>query len=107
MQWITRLDVLLGLEVKPTLPPFGCRARIPGERKRLQASRLDLDQILLEGLDPERVKHGEPGQFPVGAERFHHESGSVPQEPRRLRIVARLDVAEIAEHRLFGCTLHR
>src|SRR5688572_10110115 len=57
MQDVVRLDLLMGIEVKPALAALLLRARIPRQRQRLNAAVGKLDEILLQGIEAEDVLH--------------------------------------------------
>src|SRR5680860_420706 len=57
MERIVMADMLIGVEMEPALAALRLRAAVPGNGERLHAPIRKLDEILLQGLDPERVFH--------------------------------------------------
>src|SRR5262249_9614611 len=57
VELVARSDALVGVQVKPASAASLLRARIERESKRLQMAVPDVDQILLQRLDPEGVLH--------------------------------------------------
>ena len=107
MQGIPGFDVLVGLQVEPTLTALFFQARIPHDGKRLQAPGLNLDEILLQRFNAEGVDHRKASALPIGAQRFDRKRISVTNEPRRLLVVLHLRAAEVAKHGLRRRLLHR
>ena len=58
-------DVLVWIEMEPALPTFIFRTSVPSDRERLHAAIGKLDQVLLEGVDAERIFYLEYGQLAV------------------------------------------
>ena len=54
--------------MEPALAALGARPRVPGDPERLHAPAGELDQVLLERSDAERVVDLEVGEFPVRTE---------------------------------------
>jgi hypothetical protein len=100
-------DVLAGVEVEPALAAFGLRPRIPSDRERLHAPARELDQVLLQRVDAERVLDlvvGEPAVRTVGA---HHERAVATEEARDNGSVRERRVVKIPEHGRVRRRLHR
>src|SRR5262249_1628144 len=55
MQHVVVLDLLVRVEMEPALAALLFRARVPGDRERLQAAVGKFDEILLQRIDPEGV----------------------------------------------------
>src|SRR5690606_35726794 len=88
------------------------RAHVPGGAVSLEATVRQAQEVLLEGIDAERV--GDPilRQLSVRARRVDPEGAVTAEEAVTLRIrgegvCGACGVAEVAEHRLFRGELHR
>jgi len=106
VELVAVVDLLGGIEVKPPLAALRRRARVPGDGERLEASAGELDEVLLQRLEAERVLHLELCELPVGAVRPDEEP-AVPLEEGRPD--ARVDEArppEVATHRRRARRLH-
>ena len=104
---IRRRNVFLGIQMKPPLPAFGLGPRIPGIGQRLQPPIREFDEILLEGIDPERIFDGELGFLPVLALRGDKEAPILAGEARLGAEMRGLGAVEVAQHGRFGRLLHR
>jgi hypothetical protein len=51
-QRVRRRDVGVGIQVEPALAALRARARVPGERQRLDAPVVERHQVLLQRRDP-------------------------------------------------------
>ncbi len=93
--------------MKPALPAFGLGPRIPGIGQRLQPSVRKFDQILLKGIDPERILDGKLGflaVLPLGGDK---EAPILAGEARLGAEVRGFGAVEIAPHGRFRRVLHR
>ena len=99
-------DLLVRIEVEPALAALVLRPAVPGERQRLQAAVGELDQILLQRIDPERVFDFERGELAVGAVGLDQEFSVLAEEAGMHAVIIEARIVEIAEHRLVGGMLH-
>ncbi len=95
------IDVLAGIEMEPALPALRLRARVPRDAERLDAAAGQLDQVLLQRRDAERVLD----LVVVRACRRGRRCCTTNLPSRRENVdvtprVAEPRVREIAEHRL-------
>src|SRR6266851_3952680 len=67
VQYVVVLDLFIGIKMKPALTALLPRPAVPGNRKRLYPAIGKFDQILLQGINAERVLHLEGRKFAVGA----------------------------------------
>ena len=67
MQFIARTDGLVRVQVIPALAALVLRPAVPDDAQCLQPATGQLNQVLLEGVNPERVGNGVVRQFAVGA----------------------------------------
>ena len=94
--------LLVRIEVEPAL--LLC---VPGNRQRLQAAAGDRDQVLLQGVDAERVGDLEVGQFAVRPVGVDEVLAVAAEEARGRALVLERGAAEVAAHRLGGGRGHR
>lgn len=81
MKLVLVINLLLWIEMEPTLPALALRPRVPCDAERLVAPAGKFDQILLQRLDAERVLDLEIGELairPVGAD---HEPAVALEKP--------------------------
>ena len=88
------------------LPTLRRRARIPGDRQRLQTSALQRQQELLQRVDTEHPAHRVLPQLAVRAVGDHAVLAVAAQEARLHPVVLEACVVEVPEHRLRGGRLH-
>src|SRR5262245_60988309 len=93
--------------MKPALPAFVLRTRIPRNRERLQTTVRKLDEILLKGIDAECVLDGEISGRTVTAVGSNVKATVAFEEPARGAGVRERRVAEVAEDRSAGRLGHR
>ncbi len=106
MQRIAGLDAAPRIQMEPAPPARGLRPRVPGDAQCLQAPARQLDQVLLQRGDAERVLDlvvGGPAVRTVGV---HQEPAVAPEELRRRSAVPERGVVEVAEHGLVAGDLH-
>ena len=65
MQDVIVFDLLVRIEMEPTLATLLLRTSVPGDRERLQPSVREFDEILLQRIDPEGVFHLERGELAI------------------------------------------
>src|SRR6516164_1580082 len=94
------------MQMKPPLPAFGLGPCIPGIRQSLQPPIRKFDEILLEGIEPERILDREPGFLPVLALGGGKEASILAIEARPGTEMGGLGVVEVAEHCRFCRVLH-
>ena len=94
------------MKVKPALPPRIHRACVPGDTEGLQLSPVEWDQVLLEGIDAERVGDLELARLTVGARCVDEEAIVATFELEELALVSEGGVGEISEHRIGARHLH-
>jgi hypothetical protein len=88
--------------MEPALP-----SGIPGDGEALKAATRELDEILLERRDAERIADLEVGRLAGGSLRVDEELAVSLEKPRRHAAVVHADVVEISAHCLGGGGLHR
>ncbi len=102
VQGIVRGDALVGIEVEPALS-----LGVPREGQALDAAAGELDQVLLERLDAERVPHLEVAHGAVRRLGVDEELPVLPEEARHDWKAGEARIVEIAEHCVFAGNLHR
>ncbi len=107
VQLVVGADRLVRVEVEPALAARGLGAAVPGDRQRLQASVGELDQVLLQRLDPEGVFHLEGGEPAIRPVRLDQEPVAVAEEARPHAEMVEGCAGEVAEHRSLGRVVHR
>ena len=107
VELVAEVDFLVRVEMKPALAARLARARIPGDRQRLEATARQLDQVLLERPHAERVLDLEIGELAVRPAGPDHVAALAPKERGRDRAVGEAAVREIAEHGGLARDLHR
>jgi hypothetical protein len=107
VQLVAVVDAVVRIQVEPALPAPFARTRVPRDRQRLHAAVGELDQVLLERLDAERVLDLEVGEAAVRAVGAHVVAAVAAEEPRLHARVAEAGVGEVAEHGRLGGVLHR
>jgi hypothetical protein len=65
MQPVACRDLLVRVQVEPSLTAFLGRARVPGDREGLKTPTIELDQVLLERIDSEDVRDFKIGDVTV------------------------------------------
>ena len=106
MQDVVVADLFMRIEMEPALPALVLRARIPGERQRLDAPVGKLDEILLQGIEAEGVFHLEGGELAVRAVGLDHELVAVAEEARVHAEIVEARIVEIAEHGVLARMRH-
>ena len=106
MQHVVVADLLMRIEMEPALAAFALRARVPGKRERLDAPVGKLDEILLQGIEPERVFHFEGSELAVSAVSLHEELAVLAVEARMHAEIVEARVVEVTEHALLGRMRH-
>ena len=101
------LDLFIGIEMEPALTAFIFRSAVPGERKRLQAAIGKFHEILLQGIEAERVLHLKRGKFAVGAIGLHEELAVLAEKAGMHPVVVEARIIEIAKHGLVRRVIHR
>ncbi len=89
VQDVVVADFFIGIEVEPALSALVLRPAVPGDPQRLQAPVGKFDQILLQGIDAERVFDLEFGGLAVRPVGLDHELAVAPEEARARRRNAR------------------
>ncbi len=98
MQRIVVADMLIRIEVEPALAALLLRAAVPSDGQRLHAAVRKLDEILLQGLEPERVLHLERTELAVRAVGLDEELAVLFEEAGLGAVIVEARVVEIAEH---------
>ncbi|MOA13752.1 hypothetical protein D3C78_1338150 [compost metagenome] len=101
VQRIAMVDALVGIQVEP-----GPLFHIPGGAERLQAAAFQLDQVLLQGLQPEGVGHLEVGRLAVRPRQVHPERVALALEMGGFHVVVQWRGVEVGQHRLRAGGLH-
>ena len=104
---VARLELAIGIEMEPALAALLLRARVPRHAERLQATARQLDQILLQRRQAERVLDLEVGELAVGTVGVDVVLPVAAEEGRSDTGVPELRIIEIAENRLLIGDLHR
>src|ERR1700681_4193408 len=73
VQDIVVLDLLVGIEMKPTLTTLFLWSAVPGNRKGLQAAIREFNEELLQGIDAECVFDLKDSKVAVGTIGFNKE----------------------------------
>src|SRR5206468_4364541 len=94
------------IEVEPATSAVFARPAVPGDAERLQAAAGELDQILLQGVDAERVLDLEIGEASVGAVGADEETAVALEECGLDPFVSEFRAIEVAEHRRAAGDLH-
>ncbi len=100
------IDPLVRVEVEPPLSAGFPWTRVPGDGQRLEASARQLEKVLLQRVDAERVSNLEVGELPVRSVGADDELVVPPEELRSPPQVIEARAAEVAEHRRVGRGLH-
>ncbi len=106
MENIVVADLLVRIEMEPTLAAFALRSAVPGERQRLQPSVGKFDQVLLQRIDAERVLGLEDGELAVMAVSLDQEFAVSTEKARAHDVVLETRIVEVAQHRLAGRMIH-
>ena len=106
VQFIARIDLVIGIEMKPTLASLRRRPVVPRDRERLDPSIREFDQVLLQRVDAEGEFDFVVLEFPVCAVRVHEVLAVALKEGRFDAGVAERRVCEIAEDRIGIRVLH-
>src|SRR5262249_1724113 len=101
------VHALVRVEGIPALAAALLRSRVPGDRQRLEAAAIELDQVLLKRIDAKRVSQLIFAQRAVRALRGDEEAAVAPGEGRGDAAVAEHRAAEVAEHGFGRRALHR
>ena len=107
VQHVGMIDVLVWIEMKPALSASFAGPRVPRERQRLHASIGKLDEILLQGLEAERVLDFESRELAVRPIRFDHELAVPAKHARAHAEILEPRIVEVAEHALLARMGHR
>ena len=107
VQDIVVLDLLVRIEMEPALAAFVLWPAVPCNRQRLQPTVGELDEILLQRIDTERVLHLEGGELAVGAIGLDQGFSVFAEEARTHPKIIEARILEVAEHRLVGGVIHR
>ena len=107
VQRVAGLELAIRVEVEPALPALCLGTRVPGDAERLQSPPGQLDQVLLQRMDAERVLDLEVGERAVRSVGVDEEPTVATEEAGRDAGVREARVGEVAEHRLLGRLLHR
>jgi hypothetical protein len=99
--------LLVRIQVVPALSAVGFRAAVPRDAERLVSAVGKPDQVLLQRVDAEHVRHVVVVQLPVGTIGPHDVAGVAPAEARRRARVGERGIAEITEDGVWRCLLHR
>ena len=91
---------LLRVEVEPALAALFLRARVPDDVQRLVAASGKRDEVLLQGIDAERVRDRVLVELPVGAVRLNEVLAVALEEGRGDAEMRERAAAEVAEDRL-------
>src|SRR5574341_1946548 len=100
MQNITRIDLLVGIKMKPTLAAHRLRPRVPTDVQRLIAPVRKSDEILLQRVIAERVSHFVFVQLAVGAIGVNEKLAVLFIETGSQAIISERGIIEIAKHGL-------
>jgi len=92
--------------MEPVLAAMILRPAVPRDRKRLYAAIGELDQILLQRIDAERVFHLEGRKLAIGAIRFDEEFAFLPEKAGMDAVMVETCIVEIAEHGRSSGALH-
>ena len=107
VQHVGMRHLLVRIQVIPALPALGLRAAVPGDAERLVPAVRKPDQVLLQRVDAEDVRHVEVADLAVGAVGPHDVLAVAPAESRRGTGVREGGVGEVAEHGGRCGLLHR
>jgi hypothetical protein len=107
VQHVVVLDLLVRIEMEPTLATLLLRAGVPGDRQGLQPTVRKFDEILLQRIDAERVFHLKRGELAVRPVSLDEEFPIATEETGVHAVIIEARIAEIAEHQCVGCVLHR
>ena len=102
VELVVRRDALVGVEREPAL-----LVGVPRDGQALQPPPGELDQVLLQGLDAERVRDGVVAQLAFGALGVHPVLLAAAEEPGRHPRVREARVVEVPEHAGVIGVLHR
>ena len=106
VQGVFMRQVLVGIEMEPTLSALLLRAAVPGDAQRLIAAVGETDQVLLQGVHAEGVGDFVVLQGSVRSIGANHEFPIAAKEGGSDAGIAEGDVMEITEHTRFGGELH-
>ena len=106
MQNVVVLDLLIGVEMNPALPPFILRSGIPRDGQSLDASVRKFDQILLKRVDAESVFYLKDGELPVGPIGFDKKFSVLAEKARAYAVIFKTRIVEIAQHGFIRCMSH-
>lgn len=106
VQVVTGLELLLRVEVEPTLAAFLLRAAVPGNTEGLQAAAGKFDQVLLQRGKAEGVFDLEVGELAVRAVGVDEEFAVTAEEGAGNAVVAEMGIVEIAQHAVGRGDLH-
>ena len=95
------------VHVKPALPACLRRAGIPGDPVGLQAAVRHFEQILLQRIGAEGVRHLVRGHRPIGASDLQPPAAVAPEETRALAGCLEGRAGKIPEHAVLGRFRHR
>ena len=100
------IDPFVRVEVEPSLSAGFKRTRVPGDGQCLEASARQLEKVLLQWIDSERVSNLEVGELPVRSVGAHDELVVPPEELRSDPRVIEARSTEVAQYRGVGRNLH-
>ena len=98
VQHVVVADVFVRIEMKPALAALILRPRVPGNRQRLDAPVREFDQVLLQGIDAERVLDLECCELAVRAVGLNEKLSILAEEARRHPVVVERRAGKIAQH---------
>src|SRR5262245_34066217 len=107
VQLVAVPDVFARVEMEPALPARALRPGVPGNRERLDAPSWQLNQILLQRIDTERVLDLEVGQLAVRSVGAHPVAAVPLKKSRDHVVVPELRIVEPCPHAAGICRLHR
>ena len=107
VQRIVRPDALVRVQVEPALAAVGFRACIPAQAQHLVAAARELDQVLLQRIDPEGVGQRVVVKLAVGPLGTHDERAVTLEEGRGDAEPGEGRVVEVSEHGRRSRGLHR
>src|SRR6266853_916298 len=106
MQDVVMLDLVVRIKMEPALAAGFLRPAVPGKRQRLQSPIGEFDEILLQGIEAERVLDLEHAELAVGPVGLNQEFSVFAKEARVHAVIVEACLVEIAQHRLLGHVLH-
>ena len=89
---------LIGIKVKPALAPGGRRPGIPADGQRLKTTATQVDQVLLQRVDPEGIENPVFGQLTVRAIGGDEELIALLTKPRAHPRVVEVRVIKVRQN---------